>query len=111
MNFETFKSGLTDEMKKPLIKHFDEIYICDKLDDRELKMTYLAYLWKNGRVVTSPAEAMEIIDEKELGVKLHEDYEITIEAEPEGQGGVNLDLTYDFYRFDELFVLLDEYHA
>jgi hypothetical protein len=101
-----FKSELSETEKEQLIGHFDEIYVCSQLDDHEYKMAYLAYLWKNGRVINDMNEGhAEIINEKELGVELFRDYEITVEADETEQGGVNLDLMYDFYRFDELILI------
>ena len=105
-NYLSFKNEMTQVIKKALIVHFNEIYVCSKLEEHEIKIAYLAYLWKNGQVINEPGYIVEILNEKEHGVDLHKDYEITVEAGPDENGGVNLDLMYDFYRFDELMELV-----
>jgi hypothetical protein len=51
----------------------DKIYECKKLEDREIKMCYLAYLWKNNKVVTNEM-GYDIPDAALLGFDLFEDY-------------------------------------
>jgi hypothetical protein len=101
LTLEQFKNQLTEKQIIDLIAHMDEIYACKKLDDREIKMCYLAYLWKNNRVVLSEM-GYDITDPAELGVDLFEDYEITFEAGEGESGGVNLWVLYDYYNFVEL---------
>ena len=101
LTLEQFKNQLTEKQLIDLIAHMDEIYACEKLDDREIKMCYLAYLWKNNKVVLSEM-GYDIVDPAELGVDLFEDYEIAFEAGEGESGGVNLGVLYDYYNFVEL---------
>ena len=98
-----FKESISEIQKEQIVRHFDEIYVCGNLSDHEYKVAYLAYLWKHGRVINDMNEGhVEIVNEKELGVELFRDYEISIEAGDFDQGGVNLNLTFDFYGLDKL---------
>ena len=101
LTLEQFKNQLTEKQLLDLIAHMDEIYVCKQLDDREIKMCYLAYLWKNNRIFLSEM-GYDITDPAELGVDLFEDYEITFEAGEGESGGVNLGVLYDYYNFVEL---------
>lgn len=101
LTFELFKNQLTDKQLADLLAHMNEIYACEQLDNRALKMCYLAYLWKNKKVVLNEM-GYDIPDAASLGIDLFEDYEITFEA-GEGQGGgVNLGVLYDYYQFVDL---------
>jgi hypothetical protein len=97
-----FKNSLTDEIKTKLVKHFNETYEVLELSEHEIKITYLAYLYKNGQVDTDNG-AVEIIDEKKLGISSN-DYELTIEVDE--PAGFNFYIMYDFYYFDDLLALL-----
>jgi len=101
LTLEQFKNQLTTKQLTDLVAHMDKIYECKQLDDREIKMCYLAYLWKNNRVVLSEM-GYDITDPAELGVDLFEDYEITFEAGEGEGGGVNLGVLHDYYVFQEL---------
>lgn len=101
LTLDQFKNQLTAKQLTALLAHMNEIYECKQLDDREIKMCYLAYLWKNNRVVLSEM-GYDIPDAAKLGVDLFEDYEIAFEAGDDGSGGVNLWVLYDYYNFVEL---------
>jgi hypothetical protein len=101
LTLEQFKNQLTTEKLTDLVAHMDEIYECKKLEDREIKMCYLAYLWKNKKVVTNEM-GYDIPDAALLGIDLFEDYEIAFEAGEDEDSGVNLGVLHDYYVFQEL---------
>jgi hypothetical protein len=105
VTFNQFREQLTESQLKKLLSHFDAIYECESLGEHELKITYLAYLWKNNQVVITDF-GYEIIDPEKLGIDVFKDYEITFEQDPEDAGGVNLGITYDYYNFIELFEIV-----
>lgn len=94
--------NLTTEQKKALLQHFNTIYECKELSEAESKIVYLAWLWKEG-YVKSVSDDPRIFDEIEAGVPLT-DYEITFEDE--NSGGINLELTYDFYDIGKVIEIL-----
>lgn len=99
-NYNTFKESISQEQANELVKHFNEIYECNALSEHEYKIAYLAYLWKHGKVVSDNG----FFDvEKGLGVSIM-DFELTFEIEQ--SGGVNLDLTRDYYQIDKLIKLV-----
>jgi hypothetical protein len=105
--FDEFREALTESQKEQIIRHFHEIYDCNELTQHEFKIAYLAYLWKNGQVINNQGVNLEIINAQALGVDLHRDYEISFEGGDEmNSGGVNLDITYDYYSFDKFFDLV-----
>jgi hypothetical protein len=100
MSKADFLSGLTANQRANFIAHFDKIYVCEALTDGEENILYLAYLWKNGFVVEEPSGNKML----HTAVKdvTFEDFELSIEV-PEGdEGGVNLDVTFEFYGVGEL---------
>ena len=101
LTLEQFKNQLTEKQLIDLIAHMDEIYVCEKLDDREMKMCYLAYLWKNKKVVLNEM-GYDIPDAASLGIDLFADYEIAFEAGEGEGGGVNLGVLHDYYVFQDL---------
>lgn len=105
LKFDQFRDQLTENQLKDLLTHFNEIYECEHLNEHELKICYLAYLWKNNQVVLTDF-GYEIIDDRNLGIDLMKDYEITFELDPEDAGGVNLGVTYDYYNFIQLFEII-----
>jgi hypothetical protein len=101
-NYNTFKESISQEQAiSQLVKHFNEIYRMQCfLSEHEYKIAYLAYLWKHGKVVSDNG----FFDvEKGLGVSIM-DFELTFEIEQ--SGGVNLDLTRDYYQIDKLIKLV-----
>lgn len=100
---ETLIQTLTAEQKKALLQHFNTIYECEELSETENKIIYLAWLWKEG-YVKSVSDGPRIFDEIEAGVPLTY-YEITFEDE--NSGGINLDLTYDFYEIDKIIEIIE----
>lgn len=42
--FTQFKESFNVRQKEQLVRHFDEIYVCKSLTNREFKMVFLAYL-------------------------------------------------------------------
>jgi len=103
---EDFLKTLNDEKKKKMLEHFSGIYECSELSEHEYKIAYLAWLWEKGYVHGTEVE-MPYIDEKETGIDLME-YELTIEVEEEFAYGANLNITYDFYGFDKLMLIVGE---
>jgi hypothetical protein len=101
-NKEEMINQLSTEQKNALIKHFDEIYECDALDQHEYKMIWLAWLWANGHIHTLDS-GQRVFDEKVAGVPLS-DYEITIEDEV--SNGINLDVLYHFHGLDRIIDIL-----
>ena len=99
-NYEKFKESMSQEQVDKIVKHINEIYECAELSEHEYKIAYLAYLWKHGKV-TGENGFFDI--ENGHGVSIM-DYELTFEAET--SGGVNLDVTRDFYEIDELIKLV-----
>ena len=94
--------NLTTAQKKLLLNHFNSVYVCSELSGRENSIIYLAWLWANGLVYREQS-GMSTFEESEAGVPLT-DYEITFEAEM--SGGMNLDITYMFYKVDEIIKLM-----
>ncbi len=45
--FDQFVNQLTESQLTALLNHFKELYTCEKLEERELKICYLAYSWKH----------------------------------------------------------------
>jgi hypothetical protein len=88
--------------RKSCSPHFNSIYECRNLTDNEYNIIYLAWLWANGYVYGEEND-MSTFDENEADVPLN-DYEINYEDKVEG--GVNLDLTYKFYKVDEIIKLM-----
>ena len=99
--FNEFKKQLTSKQLKVLLNHFNEIYECEQLEDREFKMSYLAYLWKNKQVVLTEM-GYDILNAEAFGIDVNVDYEISFEAGEDGVGGVNLGVLHDFYVFQKL---------
>ena len=99
---ETLLQNLTAEQKKALLLHFNTVYECEELSETENKIIYLAWLWSNGDVKYF-GDGPRIFDEIEAGVPLN-DYEITFEDE--NSGGINLELTYDFYDISKIIEIL-----
>lgn len=95
-------NNLTDDQKGLLLSHFDSIYECRELTEQEYKIVYLAWLWANG-FVNRVENGMSTFEESETGIPLT-DYEINYEDEM--KGGVNLELTYMFYKVDEINKLM-----
>jgi hypothetical protein len=102
LTFNEFKKQLTNQQLASLHNHFNEIYECKQLEDREFKMAYLAYLWKNKQVVLTQDRGYEILNTESLGINVDTDYEISFEAGEDGAGGVNLGVLHDFYVFQKL---------
>jgi hypothetical protein len=96
--------SLLPNQYEALVKHFDAIYECAGLGVHEENILYLAYLWKNGWVHTD-TDGWYFLDNAVTSVRL-EDYELSFEVEPENAGGVNLWVTYDYYRLEELGEIL-----
>lgn len=105
LTFSQFRDQLSENQLKSLLSHFNDIYECDVLNEHELKISYLAYLWKNNQVVLTDF-GYEILDPDRLGIDVFKDYEITFEQDPEDAGGVNLGVTYDYYNFIELIDII-----
>jgi len=101
LTLNQFKEQLTENQLKNLLLHFDAIYDCKQVDEREIKMCYLAYLWKNNQVVLNEL-GYDIPNANELGIDLFEDYEIAFEAGEDEGGGVNLGVLHDYYVFQDL---------
>ena len=100
---EKFLKSLTEGQKVALLQHFNTIYECAELGETENRITYLAWLWKKGDVKQN-GDGPLYFDEAEAGVALT-DYEITIEDEH--SGGINLELTYEFYEIGKIIEILD----
>ncbi len=99
-NYETFKESISQEQASTLLKHINEIYECTELSDHEYKIAYLAYLWKHGKVTSDNGF---FVIEQGHGVSTM-DYELTFEVEQ--SGGVNLDVTRDYYQLDKFMELV-----
>lgn len=105
LTFNQFKQQLTTTVLNLVQQHFNEIYTCNTINEQELKITYLAYLWKNNYVLLS--DGGYIIKEEELlGIDMYKDFELNNEVEPGEEGGVNLGITHDFYAVDKLAELI-----
>lgn len=102
-NFTTFQEELSNSRRIALIEHFNEIYECTELTLHEMKIAFLAYLWKNGQIVHEVNGPACMLGEH--GVEL-EDYQITIEATEEYKGGINLDLLYKYYGFEIMIPMI-----
>jgi hypothetical protein len=100
-NYPEYINSLTKEKKDELLKHFKSIYECAELQELELGIIYLAYLWRNGKVYRD-GNGMAMIDDV-YGVK-YSDYELSIEVED--GGGINLDVMFDYYDFNTLMAIV-----
>ena len=103
---QEFINNLSEEQKQSIVNHFDTIYECSELTNHEYKITYLAWLWKKEEVY-SCEDGSWTLPEDIADVDIM-DYEITIEDET--SGGVNLDVTYDYYNFDKLMSIFNDSH-
>ena len=101
LTLEQFKNQLTEKQLTDFLAHMNKIYDCEQLGDREIKMCYLAYLWKNKKVVLNDM-GYDIPDATSLGIDLLADYEIAFEAGEGEGGGVNLGVLHDYYAFQDL---------
>lgn len=99
--YNDFKKQLTKKKLTALLNHFNLIYECAQLEDREFKMSYLAYLWKNKQVVLTEM-GYDILNAEAFGIDVNADYEISFEAGEDGAGGINLGVLHDFYVFQRL---------
>ena len=99
LTFTQFKEQLTSTQLEKLLAHFDSIYECKALGNHEFKIAYLAYLWKNKKVILGN-QGYDIPDAKALGIDVFSDYEITFEDED--SGGVNLGVLHSYYLINEL---------
>lgn len=99
-SIKEFQAQLDEQKLQNILDHFNTIYECPELSEHEMKIAYLAWLWKEGYVYGDGGQ--EYILEEETGMEIME-YEISIEADP--PGGVNLFVLYDFYNFDEMMKL------
>ena len=104
MNYEEFKKGLSGKTMEKAVQHLDRIYECSELGEHEMRILYLAWLWKNEEVYCSEG-GYEINNENEKGIDIM-DYELSFEVEESEAGGVNLGITYDFYEFVGLMGVL-----
>ena len=95
-------ASLSQEQIQALVQHFNSIYECRELEEREHNMIYLACMWRNGMVFQHEA-GQYLFDEQSAGVSLN-DYEISIEDEY--SGGVNLKILYEYYMLDKLANLI-----
>ncbi len=100
LTFNDFKRQLTKKQLTSILTHFNEIYECTQLEEREFKMCYLAYLWKNKQVVLTEM-GYDILNAKALGIDVDADYEISFESE-DAVGFVNLGILHDYYIFQTL---------
>lgn len=106
VSMSDFLKTLNSEKEKRMLEHFSAIYECSVLSEHEYKIAYLAWLWGKGYVYGSVDE-MFYFNENETGIDLME-YELTIEVEEEFAYGANLNITYDFYGFDKLMLIVGE---
>lgn len=100
LTFNDFKKQLTKKQLTSILTHFNEIYECTQLEEREFKMCYLAYLWKNKQVVLNEI-GYDILNAETLGIDVEADYEISFESE-DAVGFVNLGILHDYYIFQIL---------
>lgn len=75
--------------------------IIKSLGDREQKIIYLAWMWANGHVFNDGNTSL--FDDNKADVQLN-DYELTFEVED--SGGINLDVTYDFYEIGRIIEIM-----
>ena len=100
LTFNDFKKQLTKKQLTSILTHFNEIYECTQLEEREFKMCYLAYLWKNKQVVLTEI-GYDILNAKALGIDVDADFVISFESE-DAVGFVNLGILHDYYIFQTL---------
>ena len=98
-----FIQELSSSKKDELLRHFNDIYECEKLTDHENNIIFLAWLWDNGYVHQDEEGGFPFIDETETGLPF-ETYEITFEDED--PGGVNLGLTYIYYELNKIIDII-----
>lgn len=99
---DQFIKQLNTQKTADIIKHFDDIYLCTELGEHEKNIIYLAYLWKNDLIIDTGDGVMDI-DERVEDADLM-DYELTFEVDE--PGGVNLDITHEYYQLNELINLI-----
>lgn len=104
MNKEEFLNQLTEQEIQELLAHFDSIYECNSLSEHEKRIVYIAYLWKNGFVYQDET-GFTSIDESITDIT-DMDYELTFEVDESERGGVNLNITYEYYDFENIMKLI-----
>lgn len=65
--FDQFVNQLTESQLTALLNHFKELYTCEKLEEGELEICYLAYLWKHKQFILSNF-SYEISNSGALGI-------------------------------------------
>jgi hypothetical protein len=94
----SFVSGLSGIQKELLLSHFNSIYGCEKLNDKEFSLTYLAHLLGEKLVIQSGE--MTIIDvDAEFS---EDDYKIYVE-DSDDPGVVNLNMIKELYKLDKVY--------
>jgi hypothetical protein len=105
-NYDAFKMAIDAATYSAIVEHFNDVYECSSFTEREYKVAYLAYLWKNGNVVFDSNLGYDIVNAEHLGIDIFRDYELSIEVEQQDTGGVNLGLTHSFYSLNELMKIV-----
>jgi hypothetical protein len=96
-------ASLDDAQHGAILEHFDGIYHCQRLGQREQRIVYLAYLLKSGWLLSDGGWLHIHHSITEVS---EADYELT-DLETQGMaGGVNLLITIGFYGLDRLADLL-----
>lgn len=101
---EQFLNGLTATQRANSLAIFNQIYVCHELTSREENILYLTYLWKNDFVLEGPS-GLKDFHPAVMDVTLT-DFELTIELPVGDEGGMNLDITYDFYGIEDLIKMV-----
>lgn len=96
-------SNIDAVTQQALLGHFNTLYECEALGKHEWNIVYLAWLWANDYVF-SDEDGMAWFDQDEVGMDIM-DYELTFEVED--SGGLNLDVTHDFYELGKLAVIIN----
>lgn len=96
------KEGLfkaLDENKlADILIHFNSIYNCRVLGEKEMNLVWLS--WVHGKGLLHVSESLIIYPFREVEFE-PKDYEISDENET--SGGINLELTMNFYQLDKLY--------
>ena len=100
---EQIINSLSTEQKQALLEHFNTIYECPSLSDHEYSMIYLAWMKADSFLYRTPEGCLEF-DGQKAGVP-ESDYEITFEDDY--SGGVNLDVTWDYYDLDKVRTIMN----
>lgn len=105
---EEFIKSLSEEMKAILLQHFNDLRKkkFKKLSKAEHKITFLAWMWKNGMVTKGQDDEFYTFDETEAGISLSDYKDIYYWEGIWLPGSNHLESIHMQYEFDRLMGIL-----